>query len=108
MKTVKLLTMILLGVNLLTLPLLAKNVSYDDAKDVAVNWMYRITGQQVGVDDSIEDSSTADKELYIIRLKPTGWVIVSGNDSAVPVLAYSAESSLGITDSLPRFHQLGR
>ncbi len=60
MKTVKLLTMILLAVNFLTLPLLAKSVSYDDAKDIAVNWIYSTTDKKVSVDDSALYSGSSD------------------------------------------------
>ncbi len=106
MKTVKLFTMILLAVSLLTLPLLAKSVSYDDAKDIAVNWIYSTAGKKVSVDDSTLDLSSSDfwsvaKAYHIIRLKPKGWVIVSGDDSVEPIIAWSSESLLKSKDTLP-------
>ncbi len=100
MKTVKLLTMILWTVSFLTLPLLAKSVSYDDAKNVALNLIYSKTGKSVTIDDSVHDSGI-DKELHIIRLKPKGWVIVSSDDRVEPIITWSAESSLGSSDSFP-------
>ncbi len=60
-------------INLLVLGAYGESVSYDDAKNVAFNFIYSKTDKNITIDDSTHDSST-DKELHIIRLKPNGWV----------------------------------
>ncbi len=100
MKMVKVLATILLAMNLLVSFTYGASVSYDDAKNVALNLIYSKTGESATIDDSALDLST-DKEVYLIRMKPKGWVIVSGDNSIEPVLAYSLESPLSTTSSLP-------
>ncbi len=106
MKTVKLGAIILLLVKLLIVSSFAKNISYDDAKNVALNYVYSVTGVSVSVDESTHDSYAVEtleknKAYHIIYLKPKGWVIVSADDVALPVIGYSTYSSLGDGHSLP-------
>ncbi len=106
MKAVKLIGIIALAVNLLILSAQAATVSYEDAKNIAVNYTYSETRERVTVDNTVSNVASTNlayknKAFHIIMLKPKGWVAVSGDDTVIPVIAYSTESSLSSRDSLP-------
>jgi len=41
--------------------------------------------------------------FYILNLNPQGWVIVSADDRAYPIIAYSPKGSYAVTDHPPAF-----
>jgi len=41
--------------------------------------------------------------FYIFNLNPQGWVIVSADDRAYPIIAYSPKGSYAVTDHPPAF-----
>jgi len=69
----------------------AAPVSVSDAQNVALNWMKEHTGKTFHIKTSLgtQAQDTATLPTYrIIRLDPQGWVIVSGDDVARPVIGY--------------------
>jgi len=82
-------------VSLLTLSLHATPVSIDVADTVARNWMKERTGKTFRIKSSDKPlqknlgiPSTPAPLYRIVQLEPTGWVIVSADDTVRPVLGY--------------------
>ncbi len=90
----------------------AAPVSLKDAQNVALNWMSRTTGKYFSVNEhtkSLSSSQTSTKNSVfgastyrIIQLKPRGWVIVSSDDSAWPVIGYG-QSRIDPSNVPPQF-----
>ncbi|MEA1954604.1 MAG: C10 family peptidase [Campylobacterota bacterium] len=85
--------------------------SYSDIKNVALNWakMHQ-TKINYSIDKSSESTSmlysqlkneTQNKAYHIVKLKPKGWVIVSGDDIVKPIIGYSLSSDISVNDTLP-------
>ena len=74
--------------------LFAKPVSLEDAQNVALNWMTARTGKHFTVKKMpLASSATGDNNATahayrIIELEPKGWVIVSADDIANPIIGY--------------------
>ena len=96
-KLLLLLIMIFLGKTALAAP-----VPTDMARQVAVNWMNENTGRGLTVDDSALSPESPDK-CHVITFGCGGWVIISGNDLARPVIGYSPDGSYGGEDDPPAF-----
>ncbi len=101
MKTLKKLATVAWLAILLTLSVYGRSISYDDAKDVAVNYIYSAAGEKVAAVDSGRDILGTSEAFHVVALKPKGWVIVSGDDRVKPVVAWSLESPLSTADFLP-------
>lgn len=85
----------------------AKPVSQKDTENVAKNWMFQQTGKHLSIQKVLASNATgqtsgAQTKLRIIKLSPAGWVIVSSDDVAQPVLAYG-ESSIDLFSQPPGF-----
>ncbi len=83
-------------------------VSVDTAQKVAVNWMNEKTGKAFKVGDvSVLNGNQRDSvtPYYILKFKTKGWVIVSGDDVAYPVIAYSDASAYSDTSLPPAFEE---
>ena len=86
----------------------AKPVTADRALQVAANWMLQQTGVEPqiidcnapGYQDDFQDGITP---YYIFSIKTGGWVIVSGDDIAYPIIGYSAQGALDSEDKPPAF-----
>jgi hypothetical protein len=75
-----------------------KPVSLQDAQNVALNWMSRHSAAPIGIKSNanlLSNSGAMYKDpafhastYRIIQLKPHGWVIVSSDDIATPIIAY--------------------
>ena len=86
------------------IPLWATPVLLDDARNVAINWMSEKIGKNFQIDtkkhvsNSLNVKSIDHSDFFrIIKLKPQGWVIVSSDDIAKPIIGYG-ESSLDTTE----------
>jgi len=80
---------------LLSLQLNAAAISLDDARNVAMNWMAEKTGKtyyintQKYTSNVVKKSGIFNSTAYrIIKLEPKGWVIVSSDDIAKPIIGY--------------------
>jgi len=82
-------SLVFLGVSLY-----AKPVSVNDANNVALNWMHEKTGKVFHISDKKVQSTLSLNPVFnsstyrIILLEPRGWVIVSSDDVAKPVIGY--------------------
>ena len=89
------------------LQLCAKSVSEDDAKEVARNWSYKKKQQLPEVKKVLNDHQLLKKidksetTMYLIQLQPKGWVLVSADDIADPILAYSFEDTIDDKTEMP-------
>ena len=78
----------------------ASPVSLSEAQNVAINWMQEHTGKtfQVKKPLGVSAQNNVTQPAYrIIQLDPKGWVIVSGDDVARPVIGYG-ESPINTAD----------
>ena len=80
--------------------LYAAPVTADRAKTTAVTYMKGMTGRNVSVKDVVAKNDS----YYIINMTQGGWVIVSADDTATPVLGYNTKGSLS-WHSLPESMQ---
>lgn len=79
------------------------NISADQARTVAVNWLNSLHESEYTLGDILKVDSIAGEnntELYVVCFNSAGWVMVSGVDAAEPVLGYSTTSVFDI-DHLP-------
>lgn len=70
--------------------LFAAPVTADRAKATATAYLKGITGRSVAVRDIVVENDS----YYIINMTQGGWVIVSADDTATPVLGYNTSGSL--------------
>ncbi|OQX23955.1 MAG: hypothetical protein BWK80_23280 [Desulfobacteraceae bacterium IS3] len=86
----------------------AAPVSQDTAKKVALNWMNEksnkgfTSGDVSAPTDAKRDSSTP---YYIFNFNSNGWAIISGDDVAYPVIAYSETGAYTNTTLPPAFEE---
>ncbi len=97
MRMLKKLVVILGLFIFISLRLVAKPVSQEDAENVAKNWMYEKKGQKFSIlkksfASSSQKSSSSNVAYRVISLDPFGWVIVSGDDVANPIIAYGTSA----------------
>ncbi|MFP4347004.1 MAG: C10 family peptidase [Desulfococcaceae bacterium] len=67
-------------------------VSLDTLKRVAVNWMAEKSTGYLDFPSIVEDgekSISGGKSFYVFNFSPEGWVIISADDVAFPVIGYS-------------------
>ena len=93
--------------------LFAVERSYTDAKNVALNLANKLQPNvHFKIDDSVIDKSFRAKKLgniskekayQIIKLKPRGWVIVSNDDMAKPILGYNLKKKFTNENISPAF-----
>ncbi len=92
-------TFLLLIHLVLAASLWGKHVPVQQAEMVAVRFMCARTSLPLSVQSTIHAGSEQGG-YYIVDLNPQGWVIISADDVATPVIGYSATGSLDI-NSLP-------
>ena len=75
-------------------------VDLDRASAVSRNFFESRTGEAYNIGEIQTISEGEDIFLYIFILDPIGFIIVSGNDAAMPILGYSFENEFK-TEDLP-------
>jgi hypothetical protein len=88
----------------------AKPVTVDTAMQVAANWMLQQTGIEhqaledsvILLEDGAEDRITP---YYIFNMDSGGWVIVSGDDIAYPIIGYAVQGAVDAEDFPPAFSE---
>ena len=80
--------------------LFAIEVDLDRATNISKNFFESRTGDIYNVNEIQTISDGEDVLIYVFILDPIGFVIVSGNDAAMPILGYSFENEFK-SDSLP-------
>jgi len=88
----------------------AKPVSIDTAKQIAERWMLQKTGvsHQVSGEAPSLFGGTEEKGItpyYILNMKSGGWVIVSGDDVAYPIIGYSLKGKADGKNIPPAFKE---
>jgi len=105
MKNRRLLMSLVLALSVFTSALFAKERSYSDIKNVALNFAkehhkqvaYQVKPKSVYSTRSMH----SNKNYEIVNLEPKGWVIVSKDDIAKPVLGYALDKNLDTSKPLP-------
>lgn len=73
--------------------LFAKPITQIQAQNVALNWMQTKSGIKYSVISQSQKRSRAlNQDYYIIKLKPKGWVIVTGDDDFKPIIGYGTSN----------------
>ena len=75
-------------------------VDIEKASAISKNFFESRTGQVYSVNSTQVISEAENPLLYVFILNPTGFIIVSANDAAMPVLGYSFENDFR-EDDLP-------
>ncbi len=86
----------------------AKPVTVETAMQVGANWMLQQTGIDHQIIECTSPSSRDDFQdgiipYYIFNMDPAGWVIVSGDDIAYPIIGYSPQGMVDPGDMPPAF-----
>ena len=104
MKTVKNIFLFLLILSGVHFNLPAQNISLNRAETIAQQFItsqkgenYFVINQQV-----LFNHNDAPESVYLISLKPQGFVVVSSVNEQSPVLAYSFESNFELDDSFKK------
>jgi hypothetical protein len=100
-----------IGLILLLTEVHAQQITIDEAKTVARNFYFERINQYEVVDFQdikivqIFEVTNNDDLLYLaVNMHPSGFVIISGQKTIVPVLAYSFHSIYSETDQPPQFN----
>lgn len=110
-KKVFLKILVFLVTVLLTGKLYAANIDTATAKTIAKNFYYEMASAKKAVNyenlqltlaDTRIESNEPIYHIYNVN-KNGGWVIVSAENSVIPVLAFSTEGSYGFTNQPPAF-----
>lgn len=82
---------------------MSENITKETAIKVAVNWLNNKSDGSFTSDSDYVDvnvvTKNGDTTLFVIKFKPQGWAIVSGNDALVPILGYSCTSTINENDT---------
>lgn len=70
----------------------AEHVGQDRAAQIAANYVAAQSGAASGLSASAVEA--IGDNLYLVSFAPKGWAIVSSDDNAEPIIAYSATGSL--------------
>ncbi len=89
---------------------LARPVSLETAQQVAVNWIKQRTGVQKNISSAVPGKQKMTKQslspaLYTINMDGGGWVLVSGDDVAYPVIGYALKGSASPEHIPPAFQE---
>lgn len=77
----------------LTVSLWGKHVPESLAETMAIRFMRSHLSAPISV-KSIVNAGGGQSGYYVVNLNPQGWVIVSGDDVATPIIGYSSTGSL--------------
>jgi hypothetical protein len=89
--------------------LVAAPVDRTEAGQVAANWLGSQTGltyqvlPDAGGRSARSVSAEASRFYHVINMQPEGWVIVSADDVAHPIIGYSTEGAVEANDRPPAF-----
>jgi hypothetical protein len=94
----------------LSLGLFSQNVSFEDAKKVAFNFLTEnkatyniISKHHYDVSKSYSHEKEGIKYYHVINLNPSGFVVVSASNKVTPILGYSYNNSCPKTNQSPEF-----
>lgn len=97
MRTITLISIILFITNILH----SQTVNQEQAKNVCKNWLHQNSAKakKTGLNYKIKDIAVLEPKeelIYIFHLKPKGYVMVSADKRAYPVLSYSFNNNFDI------------
>lgn len=99
-----------LFVCLFSINLQAKEVNKQTAEKVAINAFAGLDNNKNASDFQVKEILTVKSEeetsFYIVNFKPTGFIILSASDAAVPILGSSTESNFSFENLPPQLSYL--
>ena len=81
--------------------LFSNPVEMKTAKKVAQNYMGKSRQTSKTVSDVVTERFEGQNSFYVVNFREGGWVMVSADDSTVPVFAYSNNGTYRIEDEKP-------
>jgi len=81
--------------------ILANPIDKETAKKVAVNFMNSKVASSMIVKNVITEDLNGQISFYVVNFQTGGWVMVSADNSAVPVLGYNLFGEYKIEDEKP-------
>lgn len=82
-------------------PLWATPIDIETAKKVAKNFISQRRNTPNEVLNVVTEKMNGENSFYVVNFHEGGWVIVSSDNSTVPVLAYSIEGTYKLEDQKP-------
>lgn len=82
-------------------PLWATPIDIETAKKVAKNFISQRRNTPNEVLNVVIEKMNGESSFYVVNFHEGGWVIVSSDNSTVPVLAYSIEGTYKLEDQKP-------
>jgi hypothetical protein len=99
-----------LFVCLFSINLYAKEVNKQTAEKVAINAFVQLDNNKNTSDFQVKEILTVKSEnktsFYVVNFKPTGFIILSASDAAVPILGSSTESNFSFEYLPPQLNYL--
>ncbi len=86
----------------------ARPISEETAKQIAQNWMHEKTGRQLMADElttAFIKKVHSNTVYYIVNFSQGGWAIISGDDVAYPVVAFSYQGAYSTEEHPVQFDQ---
>ena len=84
-----------------TTELLSYPVDVETAKMAAQNFASRSRGVSKMASDVVTEQFEGQNSFYVVNFREGGWVMVSADNSTVPIFAYSQEGAYRIEDEKP-------
>lgn len=106
MKKIKIILFLFLLYSIYFSPVFASEVKMNKAEKVAINFLKEINKSPKSLIPVFEKKSSKNEVLYYVFnfSDSKGFIIISGEDSVYPILAYSSESSYNINDTKRKFN----
>ncbi|MEZ4527398.1 MAG: C10 family peptidase [Desulfobacterales bacterium] len=86
----------------------AAPVTQGTARRAAVCWMSEVTGEKytaASISEMFAESGREDSAYFVFNFEPEGWVIISADDTAHPVIGYSETGRYAQQFQSPSFKQ---
>ncbi len=85
-------------------------VTEEESVDVAINWLYQNSvNREEQPSRTIRNITIETRDdllvYYILEFYPSGWVIVSGDNSCYPIIGYSYQGTLNSSNRSPAFEE---
>ena len=99
MRTIKFISVVMLFA--LAIKAYSNPIDTELAKRVAQNFTGKSRSISKAVSDVVVERSDGYNSIYVVNFSEGGWVMVSADDSTVPVLAYSLDGTYRTEDEKP-------
>lgn len=102
----------LLVISFISISLFSKPITSEKAKQVGKNFFYERINQYYSTEYSsiliknyLEIKRNNKSAIFIVNFQNNGYVIVSGDDAAIPILAYDFKNNIDLENVAPAFEE---